>query len=529
MVVGGYRTGGSGAITDDGGMTSGVGSWVERRARSRPESAALVWGDRVWTYETLADRIRRLAHGLASIGVRKGDRVGWIGPNHPAFIESLFATATIGGAMAPANHMLDGARLTEQLVDASPTVIVINGGRPAVALPSSVRAVVTVDAAPGARADVDLETLIADSTNGPIDVDIGQDDVCLIPYTSGTTGPSKGVMLTHGNVTWNVVNLLTCADFRHDDVTLAIAPFFRSGGTGVNVLPVLFKGGTVVIPESGDPDDILGLTERRRATIGFANPDLLDALTRSRLWTTADLSSLRFVMTGGAPVPDRLIRIYQERGLALLQGYGLSEAAPFVLLLDPEVAIHKVGAAGRPPLFVDVRIVRPDGAGVAAGETGELLVRGPNVMAGYRGREEATRAALDTDGWLHTGDAARMDEDGDVWIVDRVRDGFRAGQRFVYPGDIERVILEHPAVADVGVIGLPAPDGGAEAAAFVVAEDGNPVSATDIEAHCAGRLPAEAVPRSITFVARLPRSSVGKLLRHELADLRDAPDERGER
>jgi fatty-acyl-CoA synthase len=499
------------------GMMSGVGSWIERRARSQPERVALISGERSRTYAELADRIRRLAHGLVSLGAQRGDRIGWIGPNHPAFLETLFATATIGGALAPVNHGLDGSKLAEQLEDASPSVIVINGTRPPVAFPASVRAVIMVDGAAGA--DVDLETLIGDSSDDLLEENLVSDEVCLIPYTSGTTGPSKGVMLTHHNVTWNVINFLTCADFRNEDVTIAIAPFFRSGGTGVNVLPVLFKGGTVVIPESGDPDDIVRLTERHRATIGFANPDLLDALTRSSLWATADLSSLRFVLTGGAPVPDRLIRVYLERGLTLLQGYGLSEAAPLVLLLDPEKALHKVGAAGRPPLFVDVRIVRPEGTPAAVGETGELLVRGPNVMAGYWGRPEATRAAVDRDGWLHTGDAARMDDDGDVWIVDRVRDGFKVGEHFIYPGDIERVILEHPTVVDVGVVGLPRPDGGSEAAAFVVVGQGNPVARTEIEAHCAARLPAAAVPRSVTFVDQLPRNSVGKLLRQELADL----------
>lgn len=221
-------------------MMNGVGSWIERRARSQPERAALISGERAWTYAELADRIRRLAHGFTSIGAHRGDRIGWIGPNHPAFVETLFASATIGGALAPVNHKLDGSRLAEQLEDASPTVIVINGTPPSVALPGSVRAVITVDGA--ADADVDLETLIAASPDGPIEENLVSDQVCLIPYTSGTTGPSKGVMLTHRNLTWNVINFLSCADFRNDDVTIAIAPFFRSGGTGVNVLPVLFMG-----------------------------------------------------------------------------------------------------------------------------------------------------------------------------------------------------------------------------------------------------------------------------------------------
>jgi fatty-acyl-CoA synthase len=499
----------------------GVGSWVERRARTQPDRIALISGEREWTYRELAGRIRRLAHGLRSLGVRRGDRVGWLGPNHPAFIETLFGTATVGAILAPANHRVERSQIAQQLEDAAPTVVVVYGIPQELTFPDSVRAVLTVDGALDAHdAAIDLDALVADNADDSVDEDVGPDDVCLLPYTSGTTGPSKGVMLTHGNVTWNAINMLTFAELRNDDVTLAVAPFFRTGGTGVNVLPVLLMGGTVVVPEHLDAGEILRLAERHRATIGFANPDLLDRMAGSTAWQAADLSSLRFFITGGAPVPDRLIRVYLERGVTLLQGYGLSEAAPVVLLMDPAAALGKVGAAGRPPLFVDIRIARADGAEVEGGATGELLVRGPNVMAGYWNRPEATRAAVDADGWLHTGDAARMDQDGDVWIVDRVRDRFTAHGVLVYPGEVERVIFEHPAVDDAGVVGLESPEGGLAPFAFVVVKRGAAVTEAEIRELCAARLRPEAVPRAVTFVERLPRNAVGKLVRHELASMR---------
>src|SRR5205809_2409368 len=191
--------------------------------------------------------------------------------------------------------------IATQLEDVAPAVLVTHGPVPDVRVPDSVRAVIAVGEPAGGA--VDLEAVVADATDDPIEETVGLDEVCMIPFTSGTTGPSKGIMLTHGNVTWNAINMLTCADLRNDDVTLAIAPFFRTGGTGVNVLPVLFMGGTVVVPESLDPDEILRLVERHRATVGFANPDLLDGLTRSSQWPSVDLSSVRFVITGGAPVP----------------------------------------------------------------------------------------------------------------------------------------------------------------------------------------------------------------------------------
>jgi fatty-acyl-CoA synthase len=496
---------------------AGVGSWIERRARSQPQRIALISGDQEWSYQDLAGRIRRLAHGLRSLGVDRGDRVGWLGPNHPAFLETLFATASLGAILAPVNHRLERSQIAHQLQDSAPTVVVLGELPAGLTLPESVRGVIGVESAGDAA--IDLEAFLADSPDGPIEETIRPDDVCLLPYTSGTTGASKGVMLTHANVTWNAINMATSADLRQDDVTLAIAPFFRSGGTGVNVLPVLFMGGTVVVPQSLDPASLLRLVERHGASVGFANPDLLDRLTGSPTWPTADLSSLRFVITGGAPVPDRLIRACLDRGVTLLQGYGLSEAAPVVLLMDPAAALRKVGAAGRPLLFVDIRIARPDGRSVEESETGELLVRGPNVMAGYWNRPEATRAAVDTDGWLHTGDAARMDEAGDVWIVDRLHDSFRAGGVVVYPGEVERVLFEHPAVADAGVVGLAAPDGQLAPFAFVVMRQDASVFEPDLLEFCAARLRPEAVPRAVTFVERLPRNAVGKLMRHELANL----------
>jgi fatty-acyl-CoA synthase len=323
-------------------------------------------------------------------------------------------------------------------------------------------------------------------------------------------------MLTHGNVTWNVLNLLSVADIRHADVTLAIAPFFRVGGTGVNVLPVLFMGGTVILPETTDPDTIITLIEQHRVTVGFGNPDLLEALTSAQRWLAADLSSIRFVITGGAPVPERLLHAYLHRGITLLQGYGLSEAAPVALLLDPQRALTKMGSAGRPPLFVDVRIVDDDGGDSAVGEVGELWIRGPNVMAGYWQRPTDTREALAEDGWLRTGDAARQDQEGFVWIVDRLRERFASAGRIVYPGDIERALMGHPGVADAAVVGMPGPNGDATVNAFVVPASGGDATPDELIAYARSRLARHEVPAALEFVDRLPRNSVGKLQRELL-------------
>jgi acyl-CoA synthetase (AMP-forming)/AMP-acid ligase II len=480
----------------------GVGSWIERRARTAPDHIALVHGPTRRSYVELAERVARLSSGLRALGVVHGDRVGWLGENHPAFLETLFATARLGAVFAPVNYRLPPAVVAGVLDDYAVKVIMVEDAAAAIELPAGVPAVHVR----GRTSAASFEDLIANAPAAGSNSLVDSDDVCIMPHTSGTTGPPKGVMLTHANVTWNAINMCSVADLRVSDVTLALAPLFRTGGVGVNVLPVLFKGGTVVVPVSTAPDDVLDAIEREGITVGFGNPDLLDALALSPRWATVDLSSLRFIITGGAPVPARLISSYGDRDVTFLQGYGLSEASPVVSVLDAPNAARKSGSAGRAVPFVDVRTERRDGSECAPRETGELLVKGPNVMAGYWNRPDATRAAIDRWGWLHTGDAARIDEEGFVWIIDRLEHAFTIDGHLVYPGDVERCIGEHPGVRDVGVTGV---DGFCRA--FVVLHNGCAANAADIIEHCRARLDPQSVPASVLFVDALPRTSVGKL------------------
>jgi fatty-acyl-CoA synthase len=280
----------------------GVGSWIEPRARIAPDRVALVSDDRSFTYAQLARRVRRLANGLQRLGVGRGDRVAWLGPNHPAFLEALFASGLLGAALAPVNHRLAADGIGGVLADIQPRVLLQHAATD----PTPVKDVVgpRIAVAGPIEGALGFEALVAESPDEPVEVPVAMDDLCLLPHTSGTTGPPKGVMLTHANLTWNAMNFVSCADFRSDDVTVAIAPFFRVGGTGVNVLPVLFLGGTVVVPSDLRPAGILQAMERHRVTVGFGNPDLLDALARSEVWPRVDLSCVRFVITGGARCPN---------------------------------------------------------------------------------------------------------------------------------------------------------------------------------------------------------------------------------
>ena len=382
-----------------------------------PQRPALLHEDSAWTYAELSADIARLAQALSELGVRAGDRVGYLGPNHPAYLRTFFAAGLLGAIFVPLNHRLSASELVYVVQDAGCLVVVYGAESSAlveeVRARTRVREWVAAGSVDGAQRL--LGELLAGAPSDLVDLPVGLDDLCFLIYTSGTTGQPKGVMLTHGNVTWNALNYLSTTDFRTDDVTLAIAPLFRAGGWGVTLLPTLQKGGTVVLVSDFDPAGVLELIARHRVTTLFGGPELLTALPRTPEWISTDLSSIRFVVSGGDVVHESLIRAYQDRGLAFLQGYGLTEAGPMALMLDEQDALRKLGSAGRPPLFVDVRIARGDLSTAEAGEVGEILVRGPNVMRGYWRRPEDSEAAL-VQGWLRTGDAGRMDEEGYVYV-----------------------------------------------------------------------------------------------------------------
>ena len=342
------------------------------------------------------------------------------------------------------------------------------------------------------------------------------DELCFLLYTSGTTSPSKGVMLTHGNLTWNVVDFHTVVDFRASDVTLAIAPLSRAGGWGVTLLPTIHAGGTVVLPPAFVETEALGLIERHRVTTLFGGPELLTALVRSDRWSRADLSSLRFVISGGDMVHESLIRSYLDRGISLLQGYGLTEASPMCLMLDESEALRKVGSVGVPPLHLDARVARPDLTDAAPGEVGELLVRGPNVMQGYWRRPEETEIAL-AGGWLHTGDAATVDDEGYFFFVDRLSQAFTSGGRRIFPARIEHVLLDNEDVLEAAVVARPHESLGRAPVAFVVPAPGATASERELIEFCASRLPAGEAPVALEFRAGLPRNQAGKVLKARLS------------
>jgi fatty-acyl-CoA synthase len=485
----------------------GLGSWPARRARKTPHRTALVHGDQPTDYRTLHTRTTRLAHALRARGVRRGDRIAYLGPNHPSFLEALFAAGTLGAVFVPLNTRLAGPEIAYQLADSGAKVLVYGPSHAGLVagLPGSTDVRTYLEVGP------EYEELLAGAAEEPIDEPVAADDTCLILYTSGTTGRPKGAMLSHANVTWNSVNFLIDKDLLADERALVSAPLFHIAGLTVLTLPVLLKGGTCVLVESFDPGATLDLVERHRITYMFGVPAMFEQVARHPRWAEADLSSLRMLSCGGAPVSRPLIETYQARGLTFLQGYGMTEALG-VLFLDGENSVAKAGSAGVPMFFTDVRVVRPDLAPVEPGENGEVVVRGPAVMSGYWGLPEETAASF-TDGWFRTGDAARVDDDGYVHIVDRIKDMIISGGENIYPAEIEDLLLAHPDIVECAVIGVPDEKWGEVPRAVVVPREGASVDPDEVLASLSGRLAKYKIPKSVVLADELPRTASGKLLK----------------
>jgi fatty-acyl-CoA synthase len=486
----------------------GLGSWPARRARKTPHRTALIHGDTTVTYAQLHTRVTRLAHALRARGIRRGDRVAYLGPNHPSYLETLFAAGVLGAVFVPLNTRLAGPEIGYQLSDSGARALVYGPSHAGLVagLPGSTDVRTYVEVGP------EYEQLLTGPAVEPIDEPVAPDDTCIIMYTSGTTGRPKGAMLTHGNLTWNAINVLVDHDLITDERALVSAPLFHTAGLNMLTLPVLLKGGTCVLVEAFDPDATFDLIEQHRITFMFGVPTMFEQVARHPRWPDADLSSLRILTCGGSPVSTPLIAAYGERGLTFLQGYGMTEASPGTLLLDAEHCVSKAGSAGVPHFFSDVRVVRPDLVPVDVDETGEVVLRGPHVMPGYWGLPEETAASF-TDGWFRSGDAARVDEDGYVFIVDRIKDMIISGGENIYPAEIEDLLLAHPDIVECAVIGVPDDKWGEVPRAVVVPREGTTPDPDEVLASLAGRLAKYKIPKSVVVADELPRTASGKLLK----------------
>lgn len=498
-------------------------SAVARNARHQGDSVVVRYPGGDLTYAQLDDKAARLANVLATGGVTDGDRVAYLGLNSPAFLVTMLAAFRIGAVFVPVNFRLAEPELRGVLNGSGATVIVCEEGHRA-----SVEAVrgdtelgrfLLVDDDPEVPTATEeaagwepWSTLLGTTPPSPSVVPKHADDPAVLMFTSGTTGTPKGVVLTHGNNWWNAVNVELRLDTRRGDVTYAAAPLFHIGALNSFTLRTLVRGGTVVVRRGFDPAACLDDLVTHRVNSMFGVPQMFAALARVPGVFDQDLSDLRAIVVAGAPVPPSLVELYAGHGIVLQQAWGLTETAPFATHLPAERTLDKLGSAGIAMPFTEVRVVDAGtGEPLKPRETGEIVVRGPNVTAGYWNNPQATAAAFDDEGWFHSGDVGHLDEDGCLFIVDRLKDMIISGGENVYPAEVERVLAAMPGVVDVAVVGVADEQWGETVAAVVTAADDAVLTLDEVREYAALHLARYKLPRRLKLVRSVPRNASGKL------------------
>jgi len=496
----------------------GIGDWVHRRRVKSAGAPALVCGEVRRDYAELAERIDRLADALAARGVTRGDRVAYLGPNAPEFLETLFAVTSLGAIFVPLNTRLAAEEIGYQLED-SGTSLLIHAAESAPAVPSggAVPRIVVGDAGSDG-----YDAVLASGRPEHVDRPVSLDDPAAILYTSGTTGKPKGAILSHGNLTWNAINAIVDYDVTSSQVALMVSPLFHVAALGMGALPTILKGGCLVVQAKFDPAAVLAAIQEHGITSLSGVPTTYQMLAEHPDWESTDLSSLESLTCGGSPVPARVAEAYEKRGLAFSSGYGMTESSPGATSLSPRYSRNKATTSGLPHFFTDVRVVDPSGADVATGEIGEILVQGPNVFLGYWNRPDATTETL-ADGWLHTGDLGFVDEQGFLTIADRSKDMIISGAENIYPAEVERLLMELPQIEAVALIGVPDERWGEVGRAIVQPVDGATITHEELVAHLDGRIARYKIPKSTVLVEEFPRTASGKIRKNVLRDLYGAP------
>ncbi len=515
------------------------GDVLGERARLTPEKTALVFvptGER-FTYRELDDRAAACVRSWAAgLGLGKGDRIGILANNRVELLDAFFAAGKSGVILVPLGTRLTAHELAYIVLDSGMRALMYGGEFAATV--RELRGLVTLERwialdealEPG---DLRYQELLGTATLTPAlsrtrerepqqraapgAAAIDSEDIYCLLYTSGTTGKPKGVMVPHRMVAWNGYNTAISWQLREDDVSPIFTPLYHAGGLGAFLLPIFAIGGTIILHAGFDITEIWRTLERERCTVVLGVPTIYKLLMEAPEFETVDLSSVRWLISGGAPLPLYIIEAYQRRGVVFKQGYGLTEVGVNCFAMTVEESARKKGSIGKPMMFTEARLVNAEGREVPAGEVGELLLRGPHVCLGYWNNPEATAAALDPEGWFHTGDLARRDADGFFTIAGRAKDMLISGGVNVYPAEIEGELLLHPAVKDAAVVAAPDPTWGEVGVAFVVPRGTPPPAPDELAAFLATRLAKYKIPKEFVFVDELPRTPYGKVVKGELA------------
>lgn len=497
-----------------------LGSWMAARRRKSPDTAALIFGDRTLTYRELADGVDRIAAVLADRGIGKRDAVAFVGENSPEFLQVLFACAQLGAVFVPVNTRLAAREMQHVLTDSGAVALIHDPEFAERIIPGMeaggiAHVIVTGTGAPGIPG---LTALMADAPGEHVPGEISLDDPAAIIYTSGTTGRAKGAVLSHGNLTWCALNCLVDYDVVSTDVALMISPLFHVASLGMGALPIILKGGTIVLEKGFEAGRALELIERHRITMLSGVPTTYQLMADHPAWATTDLSSLQKLTCGGSAVPTRILNAYEERGMSFSQGYGMTETSPGATSLAPAMTRAKQGSVGLPHFFTDVRIAGESDAPAPQGVAGEIEISGPNVFLGYHGLPEATAEGFTADGWFRSGDIGYLDEDGYLYIADRLKDMIISGGENIYPAEVENLISDIEHISGVAVIGVPDERWGEVPWAVVTVRGDADVTTESVRKELDGVLARYKLPKNVVVVEDLPRTASGKIRK---ADLRD--------
>jgi acyl-CoA synthetase (AMP-forming)/AMP-acid ligase II len=496
-----------------------MGQILTLAARKYPERTALICGAERVTYQAFNSRVNQLAHALIGLGLKKGDKVAALFYNSISFVETYFAAIKAGGVFVPVNFRFVGEEAV-YILNQSDSRFFFFGEEFGGLVESLRSAVPKVDfffaagSAPAAGTGK-YEDLLKGAPDSEPPVPLSEDDECQIMYTSGTTGKPKGAVITHRNVLWNMFNTILGREEKREEVSLVVGPLYHTAALNNHFTLRVALGGTSILVKEFDARQLLETISREKVTVISGAPALFHFLLNLPEKENYDTRSVTKCTTGASILPDetkeKLLRFFPNiRGI--YDVYGCTECAPNICILKARDSLRKKESVGPPLPFLEVRIVDEQDRPLPADTVGELTCRGPNVMKGYYKDPEGTAEAL-RGGWLHTGDLARMDEEGFVYIVDRKKDMIISGGENIYPRELEEVLYRHPQIQDAAVVGIPDPLWGESVRAFVVVRKGASLTAEEVVEYCKAHLASYKKPRSVVFVDSLPRNPSGKVLK----------------
>ncbi len=497
-----------------------ITDYALRMADELGDKPAIIDGPsgRTQTFNELKSGIQLIAGALAERGFGPGSTLALMAPNIPEYASFFHGAAYAGGTVTTINPTYTADEVHHQLEDSGATILVTISmfleTAKAAAEGTAVTDIVSIDPVEGEQSMFDFLTSEPLTEQVPVDTD---STPVVLPYSSGTTGRSKGVILSHDNLTANIEQCRHVLSYGSDDVALAVLPFFHIYGMQVLMNGLLANGVTVVTMPRFDLEQALTIVQDHKVTWFFAVPPIVLALAKHPMVDEYDLSSVQVIFSGAAPLSAELGEEAAARlGCSVIQGYGMTELSPVSHATIPGEG--KAGSSGITVSNTECRIVDPEGNDLAVEEDGELWIRGPQVMKGYLNNPEATAATIDSEGWLHTGDVAHFDADGHIYIVDRIKELIKYKGFQVPPAELEGLLLTHPAIADAAVIGIPDDEAGELPKAFLTLKPGAEATAEDVQNFIADQVASYKQVRLVEFIDEIPKSASGKILRRELRD-----------